>query len=178
MASLKVRAARAGAKYAVTHPRSRLTRLAVRVVVRRLIKRAIARVGLLAFAWLAFITAGVVLAVRRRKRGATAPYVPSPVSPTSPSAAAPLETHDAATTNPIQARSDDQGLAARVAAELSVGAAALMVEANAGVVTLRGPVADEETESRFVRDAEAVPGVKAVQSELHPGTDEPGPEAS
>lgn len=74
----------------------------------------------------------------------------------------------------------DAALAARVEATLAADAAAqgVQVAASAGVVTLRGPVSDEAAETRVVRDAEQVQGVKAVQSELQHVHGEPGPEAS
>ena len=93
-----------------------------------------------------------------------------PVSPTiSPAAEAAAV---AATDN--LGDSDDE-IVARVEAKLFGGAPGLVkVEVSGGVVTLSGPVDDEEAEGRFVRDAEQVEGVKAVRSELQTAGAEPG----
>ncbi|MBA2347264.1 MAG: BON domain-containing protein, partial [Solirubrobacterales bacterium] len=104
--------------------------------------------------------------------------------PAAAPAAAPPESRDAPPVSPTvslpaeaaaeEIGDGDEALVARVTAQLFDGAPALGVEvaASGGVVTLRGEVADEEAEGRFVRDAEQVEGVKAVQSELV--TSEPG----
>ncbi len=110
------------------------------------------------------------------------------------SAAAPPETRDAPPTTPTTSPAaeaaavvaaadvsdDDDALVARVEAKLFGGTPGVGVEVEvaSGVVTLRGQVVDEEAEGRFVRDAEQVEGVKAVQSELETAGAEPGPPAS
>jgi len=116
------------------------------------------------------------------------------------SAATPPETRDAPPTTPTTSPAaeaaavvaaadvsdDDDALVARVEAKLFGGTpgvgvgvgVGVAVEAAGGVVTLRGQVVDEEAEGRFVRDAEQVEGVKAVQSELQTAGAEPGPSAS
>ncbi len=110
------------------------------------------------------------------------------------SAATPPETRDAPPTTPTTSPAaeaaavvaaadvsdDDDALVARVEAKLFGGTpgVGVAVEAASGVVTLRGQVVDEEVEGRFVRDAEQVEGVKAVQSELQTAGAEPGPSAS
>ncbi len=93
-----------------------------------------------------------------------------PISPTiSPAADAAAV---AATAN--LGASDDE-IVARVEAKLFGGTPGLVkVEVSGGVVTLSGPVDDEEAEGRFVRDAEQVEGVKAVRSELQTARAEPG----
>lgn len=207
MASVKSRAARTGAKYVVTHPRSRVTRFAVRFVLRRLGKRvgkttAVAAipevrgsrvptvVGVVA------VAGGIVLLARRTRSDAPAPAAaastpPAPFPAAAP-AAAPPETRDAPSTRPTTSPAaeaaaatavaadgdDDATLIARVQGKLSETAAvSVVVEAASGVITLRGDVADEEAERRLVSDAEQVRGVKAVQSELRTAADE-GPLAS
>lgn len=207
MASVKTRVALAGGKYLVTHPRGRITRLVVRLAVRRLSKKAVAvthydalpevrgsRVTTLA--GIAAVAGGIVLVVRRTTRApAAAPSVvvppPNAPFPAAAGGSAPPETRDAPPTNPTTSPAaeaaavavgdgdgddDDDAIVARVQRELFGGTPPLgvTVEASSGVVTLRGTVADEEAEGRFVRDAELVDGVKAVQSELQTAGAEPG----
>ena len=233
MATVKTRAARAGVKYAVAHPRSRVTRFAARLVVRRLIAQVKLGAKLVALLWVTLVTGGVLLLVRWRKRrhAARAAAVASPAMQAAPStaaaassssgtaaggpppaasappapfpaaapAAAPPETRDAPSTTPTTspgaeaaaasgseaadeaasthdqgAATDDPALAARVQAQLVDDAAGLEVEASAGVVTLRGRVEDEAAETKVVRDAELIEGVKAVQSELETASDGTG----
>ena len=98
-----------------------------------------------------------------------------PVTPTT-SPAAEAEAITAAEADAGQAGGGDDALVARVKAELFGGTppADFTVESESGVITLRGSVPDEEAEVRFVRDAESVDGVKAVQSELQTASVEPG----
>jgi len=196
MASVKTRLAFAGGKYLVTHPRSRVTRLVVRVAVRRLSKKlalaahadAIPATRGSRLATVVGVAAvaggiGIVVVVRRTRRPAAAEsvvVVPPAHAPFPPARAA-----EPAPTGPVAGGAagvgdGDEALAARVEARLFGEAPALgvSVEAAGGVVTLRGKVADEEAEGRFVRDAEQVEGVKAVQSELQTAGTEPAPPAS
>jgi len=208
MATVKSRIALAGGKYLVTHPRSRLTRVVVRFVVRRVSKKVVTATHLDAIpatrgsrlvtvAGIAVVAGGIVIVVRKSTKSAEAQpadAVPSPHAPFPPAAGTPPETRDAPPTTPttspaaeaaaVVAAADvsdnDDALVARVEAKLFGGAPGLGVEVEAasGVVTLRGQVVDEEAEGRFVRDAEQVEGVKAVQSELQTAGAEPGPPAS
>jgi len=208
MATVKSRVALAGGKYLVTHPRSRLTRFVVRVVVRRVSRKVVAATHveaipatrgsrLVTVVGIAVVAGGIVVIVRRttkRADGASAAAVPPPYAPFPPAGGAPPETRDAPpatpTTSPAAEAaavaaaagvSDEDGaLAARVEAKLVGGLPGVGVEVEvvSGVVTLRGQVADEEAEGRFVRDAEQVEGVKAVQSELQTAGADPGPPAS
>jgi BON domain len=148
------------------------------------------------------VAGGIIMIARRGKSsdGPAAATTPSPFPaatstpapfPAAAAAAAPPETRDAPSVTPttsqaaeaaaIETGESEDELVARVEAKLVDGAptTAIDVEANAGVITLRGEVADEDAEARVVRDAEAVDGVKAVQSELSKAAaDEPGPAAS
>ncbi len=218
MPSAKTRLALKGGKYLVTHPRSRLTRLVVRFVGRRVGSRLarLTQTGVLSrslalrivvLGWIAAVVSGSVLlfggiafVVRRRRRRAAARLATAPrvTPPFPPSASTPLATRDAPpatpTTSPaaeaaaitgVHAAASDVGdgddaVVARVQAKLFGGTPplGLTVESNAGVVTLRGQVADEDAEVRFVRDAETIEGVKAVQSELQTAGIEPGPPTS
>ena len=208
MATVKSRVALAGGKYLVTHPRSRLTRFVVRFAVRRVSKKVVTATHVDAIpatrgsrvvtvVGVVVVAGGIVLIVRRiTKREDAQPVgtVTPAYPPVPPVGATPPETRDAPpiipTTSPaaeaaaVAAASDvsddDDALAARVEARLFGGlpSVAVEVEAVSGVVTLRGQVVDEEAEGRFVRDAEQVEGVKAVQSELQTAGAEPGPPAS
>lgn len=142
------------------------------------------------------VAGGIVVLVRRsgtRGPAASAVVVPVPhapvpaAAPVAPAAAAaPPSTPstspaaEAARITAVEAVASELGdgdaaLVARVRAELFGGTPPLgvTVQSNAGVVTLRGQVADEEAEVRFVRDAERIEGVKAVQSELVTSGDGP-----
>ncbi len=207
MSSVKSRVAFAGGKYLVKHPRSRVTRLVVRLAVRRVAKKLVAATHADAIpaargsrvttvVGIAAVAGGIVLVVRKTAKPAapeSAVTVPPPYAPFPPAAdagpeaaGAPAETRDAPPTSPTtspaaeaaaaEVGGDDEALVARVEAKLFSGAPALgvTVESQAGVVTLRGRVADEEAEGRFVRDAETIEGVKAVQSELEVAGAEPG----
>jgi hypothetical protein len=151
-------------------------------------------------AGIAVVAGGIVLLARRaRTPEAPSVVVPPPHAPfpAAAPAAAPPETRDAPSTTPTTSPAaeaasivameaaaadlgdDDEALAARVQAELFGGTPPLnvSVESASGVITLRGTVADADAEGRFVRNAEAVPGVKAVQSELLTAGAEPGASA-
>jgi len=234
MSSVKSRAIRAGVKYVVTHPRSRLTRLVARIVVRRVTKKLASAPGLGAIppvrgsrlttlVGIVAVAGGIVLVVRRGKRAAAGPAAPPsasmPFRAAAPAAPVP-ETRDAPPTTPTTSPASEAaaaagsgsdaatapdalaaggsgtgetpppaaaggadaggpGLVARVEARIEgVAAPDVAVEENAGVITLRGAVADAEVERRLVRDTEQVEGVKAVQSELRTAADESGPAAS
>lgn len=204
MSSVKSRVAVAGGKYLITHPRGRITRFVVRFAVRKLSKRvatatryeALPEVRgsrLTTLAGIATVAGGIVFVVRRTAKSTSSPSSPVVVPPANapfPAAAggaAPPETHDAPSTTPTAslaaeaaaltlADGDDEAIVARVEDKLFGGTPPLgvTVEAQSGVVTLRGTVADEESEVRFVHDAEQIPGVKAVQSELQTAGAEPG----
>jgi osmotically-inducible protein OsmY len=105
------------------------------------------------------VTGGILLIVRRTARGRRGADAPGRSPPA-----------------PVPVSGDDEALAMRVEKQLFGGAPppGVTVESRAGVVTLRGPVADEQAEVRFVRDAEAIEGVKAVQSELQAAGADPG----
>ena len=195
MSSVKARAIRVGAKYLITHPRSRLTRVTIALVRRAVAKRlraipAVAAVPPLRGSRLATLAAvavaagAIVLAIRRGKARASAPTETGETSSTRPTTPPPAAGGAAATpaaeAGATPAADGDDALVARVQDTLSAGAAAVgvAVAAKAGVVTLTGHVVDQDTELRFVRDAEGVEGVKAVRSELHTGQDEPGSPAS
>lgn len=200
--TVKTRVVVAGGKYLVTHPRSRITRVVVRFAVRKLSDKiatathadaipATRGSRLVTVVGVVVVAGGVVYVVRRSTRSedaAPSVTVPAPNAPfpAAAPAAAPPESRDAPPLSPTVSLAaeaaaeelggdDDDALAARVVARLFDGTPALGVEvaATAGVITLRGEVADEDAEGRFVRDAEQVEGVKAVQSELVTG--EPGP---
>jgi len=147
----------------------------------------------------AVVAGGIVVIVRKttKREGAQpAATPPQPYAPFPPAAGTPPETRDAPPTTPTtspaaeaaavaaaaEVSDGDDALAARVEATLFGGSPGIgigvAVEAAGGVVTLRGQVADEEAEGRFVRDAEQVEGVKAVQSELQTAGAELGPPAS
>ena len=204
MPSVKSRVAFAGGKYLLKHPRSRITRIVVRFAVGRVSKKLVAATHADAIpatrgsrvttvAGIAAVAGGIVLVVRRTTKK-TAPEstvaVPPPYAPFPPAAGAPPETRDAPPTSPTTSPAaeaaaaelgdGDDALVARVQAKLFSGTPPLgvTVESHAGVVTLRGRVADEEAEGRFVRDAETIEGVKAVQSELQIAGAEPGSPAS
>ncbi len=198
--TVKTRLAVTGGKYLVTHPRSRITRFVVRFAVRKLSDKlqevthadaipATRGSRLVTVAGVVVVAGAVVYVVRRSIRVEDpAPSVAVPPSnapfPAAAPAAAPPESRDAPPASPTvslaaeaaaeEIGDGDEALAARVVARLFDGTPALGVEvaATAGVITLRGEVADEEAEGRFVRDAEQVEGVKAVQSELV--TSDPG----
>ncbi len=198
--TVKTRLAVAGGKYLVTHPRSRITRFVVRFAVRKLSNKIVdathadaipATRGsrLVTVAGVVVVAGGIVYVVRRSSGDApTSPAVFVPPAsapfPAAAPAAAPPESRDAPPATPTtnlaaeaaaeELGDGDEALVARVVARLFDGTPALGVEvaATAGVITLRGEVADEAAEGRFVRDAEQVEGVKAVQSELVTG--EPG----
>lgn len=192
--TVKTRLAVAGGKYLVTHPRSRITHFVVRFVARKLSGKLVEATHadaipatrgsrLVTVVGVVVVAGGIIYVVRRSASSADAASsveVPSPHAPfpAAAPAAAPPESRDAPPTSPTvslaaEAAAEDVGdgdeaLVARVTAQLFDGSPALGVEvaASAGVITLRGEVADEEAEVRFVRDAEQVEGVKAVQSEL------------
>ncbi len=208
MATVKSRVALAGGKYLVTHPRSRLTRFVVRFALRRVSKKVVTATRidaipatrgsrLVTVVGVVVVAGGIVLIVRRitkREDAQPAGTVTPAYPPVPPVDAAPPETRDAPpatpTTSPAaeaaavvaaaDVSDDDDVLVARVEARLFGGlpSVGVEVEAVSGVVTLRGQVADEEAEGRFVRDAEEVEGVKAVQSELQTAGAEPGSPSS
>ncbi len=152
----------------------------------------------------AVVAGAVVIVVRRaarRPEPAPSVTVPPPYAPVAPAATSrpaapePREAPPAAAaTSPaaeaaasVEAAANlaaaatdvgegDDAVVARVQAKLFGGTPPLgvSVEAHAGVVTLRGTVADQDAETRFVRDAEQIEGVKAVQSELQTAGAEPG----
>ena len=202
MPSVRTRVAFAGGKYLITHPRGRITRLVVRLVVRKVSRKLVTvthagaipatRGSRLATVVGVIVVAGGIVYVVRRTNGSShaesAVTVPPPHAPfpaASP-VAAPPESRDAPSSTPVTSPAaeaaasgvgeGDDALVARVEAGLFGGTAPLgvSVSSTAGVVTLRGQVADEEAEVRFVRDAEAIDGVKAVQSELETVGSEPG----
>lgn len=197
MPSVKSRAVRSGAKYLITHQRGRITRFVVRFALRRLSTRlgvetipAVRGSRLTTVVGVFAVAAGIIVVVRRSARGGPAPTgAPSAITP-FPAAAAPPETRDAPSVNPTTSQAaeaaaanpgaDEVELVARVEAKLVGGEAltAIDVEASAGVITLRGEVADEDAEARVVRDAETVHGVKAVRSELKTAGDQAGPATS
>lgn len=207
MLTVKTRIALKGGRYLATHPRSWLTRVVVRFAIRRLTGKlagvthaeaipATRGSRLTTVAGVAAVAGGIILVVRRAAASPnvteTAVTVPPPFAPfpAAAGAAAPPETRDAPPTSPTTspaaeaAAADvgegDDALVVRVRSELFGGTPPLgvTVESHSGVITLRGRVADLDAESRFVRDAEAIDGVKAVQSELQHATAEPGPPAS
>ena len=195
--TVKTRLAVAGGKFLITHPRSRITRFVVRFAVRKLSGKFVEATHadaipatrgsrLVTVAGVVVVAGGIVFIVRRSTRsdasgsGITVPPPNAPF-PTAAPAAAPPESRDAPPVSPTvnlaaeaaaeEIGDGDDALAARVTARLFGATPALGVEvaATAGVITLRGEVADEDAEGRFVRDAEQVEGVKAVQSELVTG---------
>lgn len=202
MASVKTRVALTGGKFLITHPRSRITRFVVRFAVRRLTGKVVAATHadaipatrgsrLVTVAGVVVVAGGIIYVVRRTSTAAApAPSVavPSPHAPfpAAPPAGAPPQSRDVPPASPTvslvaEAAAEDLGtgddaLAARVTSTLFGAAPAIgvRVEATAGVVTLRGEVADEAAESRIVRDAEQIDGVKAVQSELVTNGPQPG----
>ena len=203
MPSVKSRAAFTGGKYLVTHPTSRVTRLVVPFVARRVRRRLAGATHadaipptrgsrLTTVAGVAFVAGGIVFVVRRaakRSRSQPEPVATAPVpsAPFPSVAGAPPEARDAPPVSPsagpgteAEGGVGDDALAARVQAKLFGGTppAGVTVESHGGVITLRGRVADEAAEGRFVRDAETIDGVKAVQSELQTAGVEPGPSAS
>lgn len=149
MASLKTRAALAGGKYLVTHPRGRLTRFVVRFAVRRVGKKLVSAshtsalpksraIRIVVLGWIVIVLSGtglIAFVVRRRRRRAAAtlarmpqPVTPTPVSsvsptppaePTGPAAEAGAIT--AADAEAGKAGDGDEALVARVTAELSGG---------------------------------------------------------
>lgn len=202
MPSVKSRVALAGGKYLITHPRGRITRLVVRLAVRRLSGKLVSATHadaippvrgsrLTTIAGIAAVAGGIVLVVRRTTKSETAAStvdVPAPYAPFPPAAGAPPESRDAPPSTPTTSMAaeaadvgdGDDALVARVQAKLFGGTPPLgvTVESHAGVITLRGKVADDEAEVRFVRDAETIEGVKAVRSELQTAGAEPGSPAS
>lgn len=139
------------------------------------------RVGFVLAVTVASAVAAVVLgALRRRRASATpvAPYVPpahAPVGSAEPTSAPAPDMPAADDPAPAGAAAeaaevggDDAALAARVQQALFAGETALgvSIEARSGVITLRGKVHDPEDALRFVADAEAVDGVRAVQDDL------------
>lgn len=182
MASMKVRVARAGVLYVVRNPTTRVSRFAIRFVAKRVRRAAVARVEpvtahpsrLVAVGGVAIVAGGLILWARRSTDAAASPAVhvppvgaPMPAAEPTP---VPGPAGAAVETVATPLASDDAALAARVERELFAGSPALgvSVEVAAGVVTLRGPVSDEDAAVRIVRDAEAIEGVRAVQSELEP----------
>lgn len=203
MSSVRTRVALAGGKYLITHPRGRITRLVVRFAVRKLAKKLVAATHaeaipatrgsrLLTVAGVLVVAGGIIVLVRRSTAKDSSEESPPAVPPAhapfpaAAPAAAPPESRDAPSTTPVTSPAaeaaamgvgeGDDVLVARVEAELFGGSAPLgvTVSSTAGVVTLRGQVADEEAEVRVVRDAEKIDGVKAVQSELETAGSEPG----
>ncbi len=202
MPSAKTRIAVTGGKFLITHPRSRITKFVVRFAVRKLSKKAVAAthydaipevrgsrlITVGSIAGVAAVAGGIVVAARRTKSTAS-PVVVPPANAPFPAAtggSAPPETRDAPSTTPTTSPAaeaaaevlgdGDDAIVARVQSKLFGGTPPLgvTVEAHAGVVTLRGQVADEEAEGLLVRDAETIEGVKAVQSELQTAGSEPG----
>ena len=181
MRSVQLPVARTAVRFLVTHPRARLTRWVVRFVVGRLRRRvssspAVERIPpvrgsrLTTIAGVAGVaTVTVVLARRSRRPSGAAP------APTPAPFPAPVRTAGfASQPTPTPAEQNDR-LAAEVQAKLLEGDPdpGVEVEPSAGVITLRGTLADEEAETRFVRVAEQVAGGKAVQSELRTAQDDP-----
>lgn len=190
MSSVKSRLALAGAKYLVTHPRGRVTRLVVGFAVRRASKKIVTAVHtdaipatrgsrLVTVVGIVAVAGGIVLIVRRaaRPERTGTPTVPPPYAPFPSADGAPPETRDAPPSTPAMSPigaaaaeigADDDALVGRVRETVFGGTppVGVTVEAQAGVVTLRGAVADVDSELRFVRNAESIEGVKAVQSEL------------
>lgn len=202
MPSVKTRLAFALGKHLVTHPRSRLTRFVLRFAAWLLVKKVVAStpVGavpatrgsrLTTIAGVAAVAGAITFVARRTIRARSdASGTDLTPAPFASGAGAPPETRDAPPTTPTAdlaaeaAAADggesDDALVRRVSAELFGGTppVGVTLAANAGVVTLRGTVADEAAEGALVRDAEAIAGVKAVQSELQTAGAEPGPAAS
>lgn len=105
MSSLKSRAVRTGGKYLIRHPRSRVTRLVVRLVLVRLARRLrrsrVARglptvpgPGVLTLAGVVVGSLGLLALLRKaRGGGAAARPAPAPEPATAaPAAAAPVDT--------------------------------------------------------------------------------------
>lgn len=201
MPSVKTRLAFAVGKHLLTHPRSRLTRYVIRFAVWLLVKRVVATPAgsipatrgsrLTTVAGIAAVAGGVAFVARRTAKArhdvSASNIEPAPFGP---SAASEPQTRDAPPTTPTadpsaeagteEGGESDDALVRRVSAELFGGTppVGVTLAANAGVVTLSGSVADEAAEGALVRDAEAIEGVKAVQSELQTAGAEPGPQAS
>lgn len=204
MSSVKTRVAIVGGKFLLTHPSSRITRLVVRLVVRRVRGKLLSATHaeaipatrgsrLTTIVGIAVVAGGIVLLVRKAgtpEQETSVVTVPPPHAPFPPAATTPPETREAPPVTPTASPAaeaaaadvgtDDAALVMRVKAKLFGGIPPLgvTIESHSGVVTLRGRVADQEDEGRLVRSAEQVEGVKAVQSELQAAGTEPGSASS